>query len=122
MGDTLSCEPNSKHKELIIRALMNADIPDSNARDAMRRLAECVEMGKVSINGCTTFQVETDKTLVEIIDKYKGGPPRELARLLSMALRVEANAMTSYQRMNSTFYEKMRVLRSGGQISNQLKR
>jgi hypothetical protein len=93
---------------------MNTDIGDPDARTAMRKLAECVEMGKVSINGCTTFQVETDKTLVEIIDKYKGGPPRELARLLSSALKVESNAMTSYQRMNSTFYERMRILRSGG--------
>lgn len=93
-----------KKREAIIESLKRTGMPEDAA------IATEIEIGKISLVGCTTFRDETNKRMVEIVRNSSpddGEKVRQMARKLSEALKAEKLAQRGSQANAQRFYERL---------------
>jgi hypothetical protein len=93
-----------KKKERIIEALKMSGMAEDEA------IAAEVEIGKISIVGCTSYRDETNKHLMKAVSEVRVREPeeaRKLAHRLSRMLQVEKSALRGSERVAQNFYQNM---------------
>jgi hypothetical protein len=93
-----------KKRDEIIKALRAGGMEEWDA------IAAEVEIGKLSMVGCTTFRDEANKRMVKIVgdaSMVDGEDVRRLANRLSEVLRIEKNARVTNERLAQRFYQQL---------------
>lgn len=98
------CAKKDRIIELLKRSGMEAD----------EAIATELEIGKLSMVGCTTYRDETNKVLMEI---FRGPPPsspevaRYVAKAINEVLNAEKSARRSQDVINTRFYQRLSAAR-----------
>ena len=93
-----------KKKDQIIQALRESGMEEHEA------IAAEMEIGKISLVGCTSYRDETNKHLMRCINETRIKDPedaRRMAKRLADALRIERNAQRASQGVASRFYTQI---------------
>lgn len=91
-------------KDRIIEALKASGMEENQA------IAAQIEIGKISLVGCTTFRDETNKYLMRCVTQTHPSTPeeaRKMAHRLANMLRIEHNAIIASERNAQRFYQAM---------------
>jgi hypothetical protein len=91
-------------KDRIVEALKATGMEEDQA------IAAQLEIGKISMVGCTTYRDETDKRLMKIMERALPRNPeeaRKLAHKLCRVLEIEKTARRGSERVAMTFYRNM---------------
>jgi len=93
-----------KKKERIIEALKMSGMEEYQA------IAAEVEIGKISLVGCTTYRDETNKRLERALSQTHPRDSEEyraLAKRVARMLQVEKSAQRGSERVAQNFYQNM---------------
>lgn len=93
-----------KKKEAIIQALKNSGMEDHEA------IATEIEIGKISLVGCTTYREETNKALMQVFGMrtpYDLETARQRAHAIKNIMDAEKSAIRSSQVVSQRFYERL---------------
>ena len=91
-----------RKKDAIIAALRAGGMEEYDA------IAAEVEIGKISLVGCTTFRDEANKRLMKIMNERAYTDPEEvrnLAHRFSEVMRIERNARRANEAIAQRFYQ-----------------
>ena len=96
------CEAN---KDLVVVALKTYGSTDT------RKLAECIESGKVHIGGCIPINEQVNVALQQIVceNRATDGPEaRKLYKQMTIAIKAGEKALRRYEVCNREFHDELR--------------
>lgn len=91
-------------KDRIVEALKATGMQEDQA------IATQLEIGKISMVGCTTYRDETNNRLMRCVTQTHPKDPeeaRKMAKRLGRMLQIEQNARRSSENVAKRFYEEM---------------
>lgn len=88
----------------IVETLQQSGMPEDQA------LATEMEIGKISMVGCTSYREETNKYLMRAISQTHPSTPEEartFAKRLARIMEIEKSAKRSSERIAQNFYQRI---------------